>query len=213
MAKHLTKKQREELTSKHSGNKSRRREGTRELFYSFLIVCEGTKTEPEYFRHFTSRRSKVITVGADRSTKKLVEETGKMRDLDTFDYVWVVFDKDDNADFNEAIEMAERAGFRCAWSNESFELWFCLHFIDLVSAISRKHYIEILEREIRKFEPKFTYTKGGDLMFDVLSKYGNETNAKSRAHKLREQYADKNYAQHNPCTTVDLLVSMLEERR
>lgn len=213
MAKHLTKKQREELASKYSGNKSRRREGTKELFYSFLIVCEGTKTEPDYFRHFTSRRSKVITVGADRSTKKLVEETRKRRDIDTYDYIWVVFDKDDNADFNEAIEMAEKDGFRCAWSNEAFELWFCLHFINLTAAVCRKQYVEILEREIRNFDPKFTYTKGGDQMFDVLNKYGNEIDAKSRAQKLREQYVDMNYSQHNPCTTVDLLVSMLEEKR
>lgn len=104
MAKHLSKKQREELASKHSGRKNRRREGTRDMFYSFLIVCEGTKTEPDYFRHFTTRRSKVVIIGADRSTKKLVEETLKRRDLDTYDYKWVAFDKDDNQDFNEAIE-------------------------------------------------------------------------------------------------------------
>lgn len=212
MAKHLTKKQREELTSKHSGKKSRRREATRELYCSFLIVCEGTKTEPEYFRHFTSRRSKVIAVGADRSTKKLVEETQKRRDLDTYDFVWVTFDKDDNADFNEAIELAGKAGFRCAWSNEAFELWFCLHFIDLTSAVTRKQYREILEREIRKFAPEFIYTKGGDQMFDILRKYGNESDAKARAQKLRELFQDMNYALHNPCTTVDLLVKQLEEK-
>lgn len=212
MAKHLTKKQREELTSRHSGTRSRRREATKELFYSFLIVCEGTKTEPEYFRHFTSRRSRVITIGADRSTKKLVEETKKRRDLDTYDYVWVAFDKDENADFNEAIEIAEKSGFHCAWSNEAFELWFCLHFIDLTAAVSRKQYIEILEREVRKFDSKFTYTKGGDQMFDILRRYGKEIDAKSRAQKLREMYTDKNYAQHNPCTTADLLVNMLEEK-
>lgn len=110
MAKHLTKKQREELSSRHAGTKSRRNVGTRELFYSFLIVSEGTKTEPEYFRHFTSRRSRVQVVGADRSTKKLLEEALRIRDLCTFDYNWLVFDKDDNEDFNEAIQLAEKAG-------------------------------------------------------------------------------------------------------
>lgn len=74
MAKHLTKKQREELSSRHAGTKSRRNEGTRELFYCFLIVSEGTKTEPEYFRHFTSRRSRVQVVGADRSTKSCLRK-------------------------------------------------------------------------------------------------------------------------------------------
>ena len=141
-----------------------------------------------------------------------MEETKKRRDLDTYDYVWVAFDKDENADFNEAIEIAEKSGFHCAWSNEAFELWFCLHFIDLTAAVSRKQYIEILEREVRKFDSKFTYTKGGDQMFDILRRYGKEIDAKSRAQKLREMYTDKNYAQNNPCTTVDLLVNMLEEK-
>ena len=210
MAKHLTKKQREVLSAKHSRSKSRRKEATKELFYSFLIVSEGTRTEPEYFRHFTSRRSRVQTVGADRSTMKLVEDALRIRDLDTFDYKWLVFDKDDNQDFNEAIAYAERKGFQCAWSNESFELWFCLHFIDLTSAVSRKQYIEILEREIRKFIPDFVYSKGGDVMYDILKQYGSEDMAKLRAQKLRLQYQDTDYSSHNPCTTVDILVGKLK---
>ena len=210
MAKHLTKKQREVLSAKHSRSKSRRKEATKELFYSFLIVSEGTRTEPEYFRHFTSRRSRVQTVGADRSTMKLVEDALRIRDLDTFDYKWVVFDKDDNQDFNEAIAYAERKGFQCAWSNESFELWFCLHFIDLTSAVSRRQYVEILEREIRKFIPDFIYSKGGDVMYDILKQYGSEDMAKLRAQKLRLQYQDMDYSSHNPCTTVDILVGKLK---
>ena len=210
MAKHLTKKQREVLSAKHSRSKSRRKEATRELFYSYLIVSEGTRTEPEYFRHFTSRRSRVQTVGADRSTMKLVEDALRIRDLDTFDYKWLVFDKDDNQDFNEAIAYAGQKGFQCAWSNESFELWFCLHFIDLTSAVSRRQYIEILEREIRKFIPDFVYSKGGDVMYDILKQYGSEDTAKLRAQKLRSQYQDKDYSSHNPCTTVDILVDKLK---
>ena len=210
MAKHLTKKQREVLSAKHSRSKSRRREATKELFYSFLIVCEGTRTEPEYFRHFTSRRSRVQTVGADRSTMKLAEDALRIRDIDTFDYKWLVFDKDDNQDFNEAIAYAERKGFQCAWSNESFELLFCLHFIDLTSAVNRRQYIEILEREIRKFIPDFIYSKGGDVMYDILKQYGSEDMAKLRAQKLRLQYQDMDYSSHNPCTTVDILVGKLK---
>ena len=211
MAKHLTKKQREELSAMHSRPKSRRKEATKELFYSFLIISEGTRTEPEYFRHFTSRRSRVQTIGADRSTTKLVEEASRIRDLDTFDFKWLVFDKDDNQDFNEAIACAEREGFQCAWSNESFELWFCLHFVDLTSAVGRKQYIEILEREIRKFIPDFVYSKGGDVMYAILKQFGNENAATLRAQKLRQQYQDKDYASHNPCTTVDILVGKLKQ--
>ena len=210
MAKHLTKKQCEELSSRHARTRSKRNEGTRELFYSFLIVSEGTKTEPEYFRHFTSRRSRVQVVGADRSTKKLLEEALRIRDLNTFDYKWLIFDKDDNDDFNEAILYAEKAGFQCAWSNESFELWFCLHFIDLRTSASRRQYIDILEREIRRYVPEFIYTKGGDVMYDILRKYGSQEKAVLRAQNLRLNYSGNDYASQNPCTTVDILVEKLK---
>lgn len=150
-------------------------------------------------------------VGADRSTKKLLEEALRIRDLNTFDYKWLVFDKDDNEDFNEAILLAEKAGFQCAWSNESFELWFCLHFIDLRTPVSRRQYIDILEREIRRYVPEFTYKKGGDVMYDILRKYGSQENAVLRAQNLRLAYSGTDYASHNPCTTVDILVDKLKK--
>lgn len=73
MAKHLTKKQREAQIAGHASKKTTRREGVRDLIYSYLIVCEGTKSEPNYLGHYVSRKTKVI--GADRGTMKLVEET------------------------------------------------------------------------------------------------------------------------------------------
>lgn len=116
-----------------------------------------------------------------------------------------------NEDFNEAIQLAEKAGFQCAWSNESFELWFCLHFIDLRTSVSRRQYIDILEREIRRYVPEFTYKKGGDVMYDILRKYGSQENAVSRAQNLRLAYSGTDYASHNPCTTVDILVDKLKK--
>lgn len=128
-----------------------------------------------------------------------------------FIYRGKVFDKDDNEDFNEAIQLAEKAGFQCAWSNESFELWFCLHFIGLRMSVSRCQYIDILEREIRRHIPEFTYKKGGDVMYDILRKYGSQENAVLRAQNLRLAYSGTDYASHNPCTTVDILVDKLKK--
>ena len=211
MAKHLTKKQREAQIASLYSKKAARKEGSRDLIYSYLIVCEGTKSEPNYLSHFVSRRSKVI--GADRSTMKLVEETLQRRDLGSYDQVWIVFDKDNNEDFNEAIQAAMKNNLKVAWSNESFELWLCLHFIDLKSAVSRNQYIEILEREIRKYNPTFTYDKGADVMYDLLSEYGDENAAKHRASELRSFYQGQDYNSWNPCTTIDLLINLLEKNR
>lgn len=98
----------------------RRRQGTRNEYVRFLIVCEGTETEPNYFKAFVKDRwSEVRTVGpvikgCAKGTCQLVAEAGKIRvDLEKsrqvpFDRVWLVFDKDDFKDFNQAISEAKR---------------------------------------------------------------------------------------------------------
>ena len=63
-----------------------RKQGDRAVYARFLIVCEGTDTEPNYFRSFIKDRwSEVKTVGSvikgcGRGTCQLVAEAVKMRD-------------------------------------------------------------------------------------------------------------------------------------
>lgn len=99
-------------------NKSiRRKSGNKgEPSPSFLIVCEGEKTEPNYFEAF-GRKIKSVKVkvhGAARNTKSLVEFTKEIiRDKkinhEEYDQVWCVFDRDsftlDN--FNAAFDIAK----------------------------------------------------------------------------------------------------------
>ena len=47
-------------------------------------------------------------------------------------------------------------------------------------------------------------------MYDLLIAYGDENAAKRRASELRAQYQGQDYCSQNPCTTVDLLVNLLE---
>lgn len=130
----------------------------------------------------------------------------------TFDRVWVVFDKDSFADFNQAISLAHRQGMKCAWTNEAFELWFCLHFEFINTRISRSDYIKKLERFVRKKSGNsaFQYEKNSAGIYALLQEYGQEERAKEFARKLRQSHQGSDYAQHNPCTTVDLLVDELE---
>lgn len=98
----------------------KRNEGTRKVIVRFLIVCEGEKTEPNYFEKLVdSRHSKVREVkieGKGCSTCKLIQEALRIKqDIEAtepwkFDHVWVVFDKDDNKDFNKAIRDAKHKG-------------------------------------------------------------------------------------------------------
>lgn len=84
-----------------------RRQSTREVKQSFLIVCEGVRTEPDYFKAFRMTAATVKAVGQAMNTTSLVSKAISIRDADqkkkrTYDQCWVVFDKDDfpAKDFN-----------------------------------------------------------------------------------------------------------------
>ena len=201
----------------------KRKVATREKIVRFLIVCEGERTEPNYFRElvkdkYSEVRSEDI-IGEGRSTCALVKKTEEVKErLEhqrqlKFDRVGVVFDKDDFNDFNEAIALAEKNGFMAAWSNEAFELWYLLHFVYLDAAISRADYIKKLENEIRKIKGygDYAYKKNDVGIYSLLQKIGDEPQAKLRAAKLRSMFYDtKDYKSHKPCTRIDVLVDELE---
>ena len=201
---------------------SGREEGTRGKIVRFLIVCEGEKTEPNYFKAFIdNRRSEVKEVnvkGCGCSTCQLINEAKKIREkLEherpvSFDRVWLVFDKDEFKDFNKAIADAKKEGMNCAWSNQAFELWYVLHFQYLVTGVDRKQYIEMIEDKVRKASKskKFKYKKNDKDFYQILQEHGDEEQAIKRAQRLRGiRGEEKNYAAHNPRTEVDLLVDEL----
>ncbi len=200
----------------------KRKENVREKLVRFLIVCEGTKTEPHYFEalinNYISAVREVTIEGEGRATVALVDRTLEIKtELErnnamSFDRVWVVFDKDDFDDFNDAIKKAHKLGLQSAWTNEAFELWYYLHFEYLDTGISRSAYIEKLEDAFRSRmgDLGFKYRKGNPDIYHLLQQYGREDLAKRFARQLRSQYAGTNYAMHKPCTMVDKLVEELE---
>lgn len=200
---------------------SGREQGTRGKIVRFLIVCEGEKTEPNYFKAFTERWSEVKEVnvkGCGCSTCQLINEAKKIQEnLEherqvSFDRVWLVFDKDDFTDFNKAIAEAKKEKMNCAWSNEAFELWYVPHFQYLDTGVDRKQYIGMIENKVRKplENRKFKYKKNAKDFYQILQEHGNEDFAFKNAEKLRNQHGgDVDYAAHNPRTEVDLLVKEL----
>lgn len=203
-----------ERTRKEKHDK-KRKVATRRVHLNYLIVCEGEQTEPNYFKALVGgRNSRVLSVdvlGMGESTCRLVRTAIEERDKSPIEYdrVWTVFDKDDFIDFNEAIELARNSNINAAWSNESFELWYYLHFQYLDAPIPRKQYIEALNREIRKFEPEYSYAKNDKATFTILCRYGNLDMAIRHAERLEHLYNDTNYANHKPCTKVHHLVMEL----
>lgn len=176
----------------------------REVRQRFLIVCEGGKTEPNYFRQFRVPGLVIDVEGFGLDPRQLVDEAVTQSRKDEYDQVWCVFDRDDWPvdNFNGALSSARAREIRVAWSNEAFELWYLLHFHYHDTAIPRSEYMtrlgSLLGRAYRKNRSDM-YTELFDKM-DVALK---------NAERLFDQYHPSNPAQDNPSTTVHLLVMEL----
>lgn len=186
---------------------SPRKVGTKEPKQRFLIVCEGQKTEPNYFKSFRVPRDvvEIDVKGLRKNPSKLVDKAKEFSNQGDYDQVWCVFDRDDwtSNDFNGAIKKAEGQGFKVAYANEAFELWYVLHFEFLNTGIRRSNYCQKLIKFLGKYE------KNSEDMYDRLLE--NQNTAIKNAKKLFNQYNPHNPSKDNPCTTVHLLVQELNK--
>lgn len=188
----------------------RRPKYTRRLNYfeprqSFLIVCEGEKTEPNYFLRFPIPQDSVVVVkGIGANTINLVREAIRLMSEKKYHQVWCVFDRDSFTaeNFNLAIQVAETNGIKVAYSNEAFELWYVLHFDYLNSGIDRRQYIDRLNQLLG-----FRYQKNSIQMYDLI--YSRQKDAIRNARRLLSEYPNLSPLTNNPSTTVHLLVEQL----
>jgi len=194
----------------------------------FLIYCEGKSTEPGYFGSFpVNNETEIIPVGTGRSKTALVDYILRIADAEEilkgqkrFDEnrsIWCVFDKDirgeknEDADFNQAIWLAKASGLNVAYSNDSFELWFLLHdkYIDVKQ--TRRDYYKYLSAKF-----KLNYEKLGKSKAFCQSLYrlylDRQPVAIKNAELLYKYHQDKKtHCQKNPCTTVFKLVKELNK--
>jgi hypothetical protein len=185
---------------------SPRRVNIREIKQRFLIVCEGEKTEPNYFRSFRVPKVVIDIQGLGKNPSSLVEEARELQDQEDYDQIWCVFDRDSwtEADFNSAIKDAQAEGFKVAYSNESFELWYILHFEFLNTGIPRSDYVQKLTYLLG-----YEYQKNSEAISNKI--INRQTTAIKNAENLFKQYDPPNPARDNPSTTVHLLVQELNK--
>jgi hypothetical protein len=188
-----------------------RLENTRKL-RRFLIVCEGEKTEPNYFRKFPENPEvydRIDIHGTGYNTVSLVTEAIRLKAeaqkrKEPYIEVWCVFDKDDfPADqFVKAITLAGKNQIKCAYSIEAFELWYMLHFNFYDAALSRDQYKKKLTEALGK-----TYQKNDEGMYQALQK--RQEAAALNARRLYARQCDRPLGEQNPVTTVFHLVERL----
>lgn len=171
----------------------------------FLIGCEGARTEPLYFKAFPIRRGHVEIAGYGRNTHSLVRAVIKRRDEDAargvaYNEVWAVCDRDSFAKekIDAAFQLARQEQVNLAFSNEAFELWYLLHFIDCDAALSRSQYAAKLGKHLKR-----PYAKNDPAMFATLLPHREVALRNARRLAGLHRYWE------NPFTSVDLLVKRL----
>lgn len=195
--------------------RERRRYRTTPVRKRILIVCEGEKTEPNYFEAFRRELPRGVVeleiIGTGDNTlnvvNKAIEERNEQANTNrAYDQTWAVFDKDSFSDqrFNEAVFLAEREKVGCAYSNEAFELWYLLHFEFYQNAASRTQYSGLLSNHLGR-----PYQKNDIEIFATLRQQGDVHQAVRWAKELSERYDHRSPAQNNPATHVFKLVEEL----
>lgn len=202
--------------SGHRNGGISRLQGVRAVKQSFLIVCEGECTEPDYFKAFRMTTATIKVVGQAMNTTSLVAKAISIRDKETakkryYDQCWVVFDKDDFPanEFNRAIAMAQSNGFRVAYSNQAFEYWFLLHFNLYSGSLHRDNYASMLTKLCGM---PYSKREGfGTVIYNRILQL--QPVAIRNAKAVLKEISHGNPAMEESSTTVHLLVEELNKYR
>jgi RloB-like protein len=200
-----------------------RRAASRSIANKLLIVCEGQKTEPQYFKgirqHKRLRTLQVTIVDASGKTNPLgiinraiaERQTIKAdKGWETNDTVWAVFDGDehrhqDPQNWQTAIDKAKSQKINLAITNPCFEFWYLIHYQDAFSQINA----DAAAKKLQKHIPN--YTKAQTLFPDPL--IDRTPAAIQRAEKIAKQIEHTGLETYsNPCCSrLPELVKLLLE--
>ncbi len=198
------------INRKKMQNKYKRKSKFRNPKPNILIICQGEKTEPNYFKgmklfeRISNVNIEIISRPVD--PYRIIECSLIKKRSKEYDQIWCVFDIDATTikNVNRAFTLADRNKIRIAYSNEAFELWYVLHFEYLNITTDRKAYIGKLNRYLKN-----GYKKNDKNMYEILS--GNQKLAISNSKKLFNKYSKVDPYNNNPSTNVHEIVEKLKE--
>ncbi len=197
-----------------------RRKSSRKSYDRVLVVCEGSKTEPNYLRELidylelSSANVEVDGSGGSSpiSVVRYAKHLYREEKGDIYDRVFCVFDKDTRVGYAEAIRNSETSRpsgvFHAVPSVPCFEYWLLLHFV-----FKTKPYVvnggasacADLLNDLRTYMPG--YTKGDEGVFKELMNKTDQaiTNSKRALDQAVASGTD------NPTTRVHELVEYLQQ--
>lgn len=186
-----------------------------------LIVCEGSKTEPNYMKalrndlRLTTADVSVYGEECGSSPASVVDfAVEKVKSDGGYQFALCIFDRDIHPDFNSAIDRCrslatrlskESGGGRCTYiavtSNPSFEYWVFLHFAfsdSPILAVGKKSCGDVMLERLR--EQMSGYGKGLPNLYALL---------KDRQQAAIANARRVNVGLGNPHTKVGVMIESL----
>jgi len=190
----------------------RRKPPIREPIKYFYLYCEGERTEPEYFRalqrYLASVRIQVEPEPAAGVPCTLAQRAvshakrlgigSRRKPVNSFeeqDEVWIVCDRDDHPNFEDAVTKCKGGGVGVARSNPCFEVWLILHNKDYDKPDDRHKVQDHLSKLCPEYHHRNKVPNCADLITRIES-------AESRAQILLERRQSEGAPFGRPSTTV-----------
>ena len=189
----------------------------REPYDFVLIVCEGGKTEPNYFgrlRTVCGLANANIRITPADGTDPVSIVRFAQDEYDEHDRVYCVFDRNGHPNFDEALTLARQSALgksgvlRTITSVPCFELWVLLHFAYSTAPFNKAGSDSPCDRVLRAVRGHFNdYDKGRQDIYDKLSALQD----KAIAHAIRLAKHNRETDSRNPATEVHELVEYLRK--
>jgi hypothetical protein len=189
-------------------------------------VCEGTQTEPAYFRHFNGWHRIVKVAGQKGGFSNLLKKALELKEKyiaglenEKSCSVWCVMDVDvdystpnsesaRNQQLKDALKLSQENDIRIALSNPCFELWFLLHFT-FTTAQMRGY--SAVKQKIAQIPELHGYEKSSDIFEKIVDKLATAT---YNAKKLKKYHEDAGKScfdvAANPYTNVWELINAIQ---
>jgi hypothetical protein len=180
-----------------------------------LIVCEGEKTEPYYFRKFIEEcnfRGRLVDVRVmdvkPSTPRELIKQAKKLREIPA-DEVWAVFDKNGYTRHAEAFSLAKKSEVNIAFSSISFEFWILLHYEYTTRSFGKSD--EVINHLLKKGYINFQ-KKDRNLYDKIKDKTQKAINNAERVRKSQcKGNPDCPIYELNPYTDVDKLLHAIHK--
>ncbi len=200
----------------------KRKKASKEPKRKFILVCEGSKTERDYFdalgAEYCGAIIKIEFIGGvgdpsavakraideirERGLQKKGTEISRLDSFEDNDEVWAVFDRDKHKHYDEPIKQCEKEQVQVARSNPCFELWMILHIEDYDKACDHKSIQKDLSNVCKEYNSRSKTADCTKLVVDVIT-------AETRALKLLRNRRQQRMPFGPPSTTVGKLTARI----